>query len=144
MKKTTCSVIPFGRENNVEKRDTGFQSFSGSHEGQRSILSPPLCFQLWPSIPGLGGWKAYSDAPSRPLAEARARASCPRVVCVYENPAIAVHSFWLKQTFCIEKIPAHLVSFLLLLASARTISGIKRHMHWWTEERWKKRTKEEK
>lgn len=49
-------------------------------------------------------------------------------VCVQETwRQLFFQSFPLKQTFCIEKIPARLVSFLLLLASAGTICGLKCH-----------------
>lgn len=77
------------------------------------------------------GWGAAGQVPARPhlpLAEAQQQGPPPRLLCVYtRNTGTAVLPSFRLKTFCIEKISAHLVSSLLLLASARTICGIKRH-----------------
>lgn len=91
-----------------------------------------------------GGWKVDSRSPALLWQRQRRASPSHSRVCV-ENPQwLFFQSFRLKQTVCIEKIPAHLVSFLLLLASARTICGIKCHaLMDRREKKMKKRTKEE-
>lgn len=97
-------------------------------------LTPTLCPTLTTYT---GGGRKVAPYSPRPRQQHRARA--PPVVCMYtENPAMAVLSVIPTQTFCIEEIPAHLVSFLLLLASARTICGVKCHALMDRRGRWKK------
>lgn len=110
-------------------------TFSGSREGQGSFPSPS-------STLGLGAGR-HTAPRAPPLAEAAER-GLPVLRAHLQTPATLLsRSPRLQQTFCIEKIPAHLVSCLLLLASARTIRGIKRHALMDRRDE-KKRTKKEK
>lgn len=73
-------------------------------------------------------------------ADAQPRAQVPWPPLCVKNTALLGHPS--PQTVCIEKIPAHLVSFLLLLASAGTICGLKRHALKDRKERTRRRTQE--
>lgn len=123
------TVMPPGGKQCRRERQACGSTFSGGM-GQRAFLCPLISNfdkRYW----GERGWRAAPcPAPLPPVST--------------ETPAMAVLSgLWLRQTFCIEKIPAHVVSFLLLLASARTICGIKRHALMDREKKDEKRTKEE-
>lgn len=110
-------MITFRRENKTQVCLT----LSGSHEGQRSFLSP---HSISHSDRMLGRRAGGQSPPPQTTGEGLP----PPLVCLWRTQQwLFFQSFRLKQTFCIEKIPAHLVSFLLLMASARTICGIKCH-----------------
>lgn len=111
----------------------------------------PTLLPTWTKYTGGLGWKAdsYKPPPLEEVKQQRCRAALPAPFCVYirrtQKQWFFFQSFQLKQTFCIERIPAHLVSCLLLLASARTIRGLKRHaLMDRREKRMKKRAKEGK
>lgn len=92
--------------------ETQVCSDSGAAGGQ------PASFPTKPSFDGVlqaWGWRQMPIQGPR----------CPGCPLCVKNTALLVHPS--PQTVCIEKIPAHLVSFLLLLASAGTICGLKRH-----------------
>lgn len=113
--------------NNIQKGKQETQAcltFSGSQRGNAPSSHPTLFPTLTTCSGGGLEGRVLSLSPPQTTEEGLP----PPLVCLWRTQQwLFFQSFRLKQTFCIEKIPAHLVSFLLLMASARTICGIKCH-----------------
>lgn len=122
------------RENNVEKSCSSQSDFLRKPQGAPLLPStPPTSTSAKPTGGRGSRLEGRSYSPSPPRAEAPQQglgAPARSFLCVCRKnteTAVLLSVNPTETDICIEKIPAHLVSFLLLLASARTIRGIKRH-----------------